>query len=223
MGHMQAQVVGPTDWWEVETHEGTFWVQCEDVGREGVTVESLKDYVDVADVSHIISWERQLGFGARLSAPGYTDCTEWNVFCFEDEAREYLEEEHGYCPVCLNERDEDDFCNTCVTASSTEEFSMALDEVVAGLTTEEVMSTPGVYEAMSEAYNNDVLAILYKRRLETWSRSTKPRCGQCNNCKELQQVKERVLACANPPFSHADDDVVTVWNNELARLQCQRF
>ena len=31
----------------------------------------------------------------------------------------------------------------------------------------------------------------------------------------------RVLACCNPPFSHADDGVVTLWTRELARLPCQ--
>jgi len=46
------------------------------------------------------------------------------------------------------------------------------------------------------------------------------RCGNCNNCKKLERVKSRVLACANPPFSHADDDVVNVWNTELAQLPC---
>lgn len=30
------------------------------------------------------------GFGARLSAPGYLDCTEWSIFDTEKEAAEYL-------------------------------------------------------------------------------------------------------------------------------------
>lgn len=47
------------------------------------------------------------------------------------------------------------------------------------------------------------------------------RCGKCENCKKLERVKARVLACANPPFSHADDDVVNLWNTELKRLPCQ--
>lgn len=33
-------------------------------------------------------------------------------------------------------------------------------------------------------------------------------------------MKQRVLACANPPFSHVDDDAVNVWNKELVRLHC---
>lgn len=46
------------------------------------------------------------------------------------------------------------------------------------------------------------------------------RCGKCDNCKKLERVKRRVLACCNPPFTHADQDVVDLWNKELARLPC---
>jgi hypothetical protein len=48
------------------------------------------------------------------------------------------------------------------------------------------------------------------------------RCGECPNCKELERLKHRVLACCNPPFNHADDDVVQLWNRELARLPCTK-
>ena len=46
------------------------------------------------------------------------------------------------------------------------------------------------------------------------------RCNECENCKKLERVKQRVLACSNPPFSHADDGVVELWNRELAELPC---
>lgn len=46
------------------------------------------------------------------------------------------------------------------------------------------------------------------------------RCGTCKNCKELERVKRTVLRAVNPPFSHADDDVVKLWNAELERLPC---
>lgn len=46
------------------------------------------------------------------------------------------------------------------------------------------------------------------------------RCGSCENCRKLEQIKRRVLACCNPPFSHIDQDVVDVWNQELDRLLC---
>jgi hypothetical protein len=48
------------------------------------------------------------------------------------------------------------------------------------------------------------------------------RCGECPNCKELERIKRRVLACCNPPVSHADDGVVRLWNQELARLPCTK-
>ena len=46
------------------------------------------------------------------------------------------------------------------------------------------------------------------------------RCNRCSNCKQLERIRRRALAVANPPFSHADQDVITVWNTELARLNC---
>ena len=46
------------------------------------------------------------------------------------------------------------------------------------------------------------------------------RCGKCPNCEELERVRARILACANPPFSHVDDGVIAVWNTELERLPC---
>lgn len=60
------------------------------------------------------------------------------------------------------------------------------------------------------------------------------RCGECQNCLDLERVRKRVLACCNPPFSHAADSlsigcdrpdkpqtgVVLVWNTELERLPC---
>lgn len=41
------------------------------------------------------SIEKRQGFGARLSAPGYMDCTPWTVFDTEKEAREYLADLEG--------------------------------------------------------------------------------------------------------------------------------
>lgn len=47
------------------------------------------------------------------------------------------------------------------------------------------------------------------------------RCGTCDNCTELERVKGTVLRATNPPFSHADQDVVDLWNQEVARLPCK--
>ena len=46
------------------------------------------------------------------------------------------------------------------------------------------------------------------------------RCRKCENCQELERVRKRVLACANPPFSHIVQDVIDLWNRELERLPC---
>ena len=57
---------------------------------------------------------------------------------------------------------------------------------------------------------------------DTLNKMAAYRCGECDNCKKLERVKARVLACANPPFSHASDDLVDVWNRELGSLPCVR-
>lgn len=46
------------------------------------------------------------------------------------------------------------------------------------------------------------------------------RCGECDNCKKLERVQRSVLRVVNPPFSHADDDTIKLWNRELAELPC---
>ena len=48
------------------------------------------------------------------------------------------------------------------------------------------------------------------------------RCGVCANCQDLERVKQRVLACCNPPFTHADDGVIEIWSSELKRLSCTK-
>ena len=56
------------------------------------------------------------------------------------------------------------------------------------------------------------------------------RCGKCENCKKLERVKEKVLACCGTPSksntgghpfpNHADDGVVAVWNKALIDYPC---
>lgn len=79
MAFMQRQIEHGA-WWEVETdNDGTYYAPI-DVEPE-----------DVAG-GHIASVKRITGYGARLSAPGYMDCTDWCVFETEKEAVEYLDE-----------------------------------------------------------------------------------------------------------------------------------
>ena len=46
------------------------------------------------------------------------------------------------------------------------------------------------------------------------------RCGTCKNCVDLERVKRSVLRVCNPPFSHADQDAIDLWNGEVERLPC---
>ena len=43
-------------------------------------------------------WEARTieGYGARMSAPGYLDCTEWSVFDTEEEAYTYINNAYAY-------------------------------------------------------------------------------------------------------------------------------
>ena len=54
--------------------------------------ESVSDYTENRKIWSI---HYRKGYGARLSAPGYMDCTLWSVFDTEDEAREYLRDQYG--------------------------------------------------------------------------------------------------------------------------------
>lgn len=46
------------------------------------------------------------------------------------------------------------------------------------------------------------------------------RCGKCDNCKMVERARNKVLAVCNPPFSHADQGVVDVWNDVLESYPC---
>jgi len=67
--------------------------------------------------------ETQFGYGVRLSAPGYLDCTDWEVFENEPEAdtrAEELEEElEDDVPpevrgVCTHGKQQHEYCKDCV-------------------------------------------------------------------------------------------------------------
>ena len=46
------------------------------------------------------------------------------------------------------------------------------------------------------------------------------RCNECDNCQKLKRVRGRVLACCDPPFSHADQGVINVWNDAVWDYPC---
>ena|ERR1700726_456542 len=104
---MQRQVTGSENWVSVETTAGTEFVRVADTSlfvRDSVTlthpmsdedrnttIEKIRPYVEGKPQS----WENIKGYGARLSAPGYLDCTEWMVFDTREEAEQYLDEAYA--------------------------------------------------------------------------------------------------------------------------------
>jgi len=74
MGFMQADITVSRQWAKSETPEGTCFVPIEYYFADQYPMEIVT------------------GFGARLSAPGYLDCTDWAVFDTEEEAKQYLME-----------------------------------------------------------------------------------------------------------------------------------
>src|SRR6185312_4965791 len=104
MAFMQKQIEEDT-WYEVDTKAGISFIPVDVVGKldydddaEDFTVDSkdnLLQYLEVFKVEDIYSVEERKGFGARMSAPGYLDCTEWAVFDTYEEANAYLDEYYG--------------------------------------------------------------------------------------------------------------------------------
>lgn len=84
MGFMQQQIAEKQEWHQVDTsNDGIVSYPAEMFSKAWVAENH--------DVSED-EIETIIGFGARLSAPGYLDCTEWAVFDTEKEAQDYLDE-----------------------------------------------------------------------------------------------------------------------------------
>jgi hypothetical protein len=97
---MNAQITEPKQWWSYEGQYSAGWLPVEYVGPRKSDLERFLDEpLSYAEVVH--------GYGARLSANGYLDCTEWCVFDTEHAAAEYLADTYDLCPQCLEELDEE--------------------------------------------------------------------------------------------------------------------
>lgn len=70
------------------------WYDPDDGDRIAALVGDLADYIE-SDVEYVSRVRIIFGYGARLSAPGYVDCTEWSVFSTEREASEHLDDLSG--------------------------------------------------------------------------------------------------------------------------------
>src|SRR5262249_35799758 len=102
--HMEPEVTNEQEWFECETNEGVEYVPADVVGYVGLEVGEVLD----EDMEGWKSACRALrpfvegrpyevklvkGFGARFSASGFLDRTEWCVFESEAAALAYLDEQ----------------------------------------------------------------------------------------------------------------------------------
>lgn len=85
---MKPQIV-QDDWMQIDTSEGSFCLPTYALG-DNPSAETIQDHCGGEYFGH----ETISGWGARLSAPGYLDCTDWCVFDTEEEAKEYLREQY---------------------------------------------------------------------------------------------------------------------------------
>jgi hypothetical protein len=95
MSFMQKQIYFGS-YFEVETTCGTEIVPCDVIGRTISThVEALFNYLvgDPTDSEELC--EVKEGWLARMSAPGYLDCTEWSAYKTEAQAVQALDDMYG--------------------------------------------------------------------------------------------------------------------------------
>ena len=114
MSFMKPEIVHGL-WLRVDTQNGTWWVPEDLVGpvflKQDVSYEvdwynleedsnlraliiDLEDYVE-ADRTEIYELTLVEGWGGRMSAPGFLDCTEWVVLPDREDVEAVLEDMYG--------------------------------------------------------------------------------------------------------------------------------
>jgi hypothetical protein len=84
------------DYFAVDTSSGTEIVPCDVCGYAGsAEAQDLRDYLEGKPDSADELVRSKTGWLARMSAPGYLDCTDWTAHETEDEARAYLIEHYA--------------------------------------------------------------------------------------------------------------------------------
>jgi hypothetical protein len=91
MAFMSYDITTKQAWWKVEDNGTTFY-PCEYFSKAEVAKMHDLNLDDEDDAEQI---DQIQGYGARLSAPGYLDCTEWGVYDTKAEAKAALDEMYG--------------------------------------------------------------------------------------------------------------------------------
>lgn len=95
MSFMQPQVY-KGEYFQVNTSAGTEIVPADVIGRTmNVHVDALLNYLEGRPDDPDEVCEVHSGWLARMSAPGYMDCTAWTAHASEIEATEYLADMYG--------------------------------------------------------------------------------------------------------------------------------
>jgi hypothetical protein len=86
-----ADLIGGVSWMTPDVDYDTDCIE-EDSNLRNV-LDALEDFIE-SNIDDVTSIQLVEGYGARLSAPGYMDCTAWTVFKTREEAEEFLREEY---------------------------------------------------------------------------------------------------------------------------------
>ena len=108
--HMRPEVIFG-EWFEIDGGNGITFVPADIVNHpliegvlewDGMHEDDRDEFLQYYEGGEFYTVESRSGYGARLSAPGYLDCTEWSVFGTEEEAWEYLESDYDLwkCEWC---------------------------------------------------------------------------------------------------------------------------
>ncbi len=100
---MQPSITRKMAWVELDGTHGSTFLPLEDVGKFVEDPSMDEDAIADAEIAFYAEYyEGKIesinyidGFGARLSAPGYMDATDWTVFPTETEAESYLVDMYG--------------------------------------------------------------------------------------------------------------------------------
>ena len=123
MPFMQIEVTGREAWIEVDGPNGVDIIPCAVCGNLPDYVDTIADCPDGDDPDEYFiqaafeqvsdytenrechSIEQVVGYGGRLSAPGYLDCTDWILADSAGEARRSVCAVYELCPACEESAD----------------------------------------------------------------------------------------------------------------------
>lgn len=102
MAFMQQQITDKRIWIEIGGNNGLTFVPMDVLTKDEFNLVTLTtSNVSMHELNNVFGKyyegtvrriNLKVGFGVRLSAPGYMDCTDWCVFDTVEEAQAYLDE-----------------------------------------------------------------------------------------------------------------------------------